>query len=308
MRFVSYRVGDDVRAGRLVDDVIYGFGPGVSIRSLLGDDGERLHTAGDDAVRAPWELVRLDEANLLAPIPDPPTVRDFMTFEQHYGGALLMVDPHARIPEQWYRAPAFYFSNPYSIRGPMDPVPVPPGSAQFDFELEVAAVIGRGGRDIPAKDGEQHIAGYCLLNDWSARDLQFAEMTVRLGTTKGKDTTISLGPVLVTPDELEPYRSGTAFALSMTARVNDVLIGTDRWDSMHFSYGEMIAHASRGTEVRPGDILGSGTSGGGCLAELWGREGLDAHDPLQPGDTVTITVDQLGTLTSHVVAYDDMSW
>ena len=308
MRFVTYRDADGPRAGRLEGDSIFAFAPGVSIRDLLGDDGERLHTAGEDALRDPHQVVELDAAHLLAPIPDPPTVRDFMAFEQHYGGALLMSDPEARIPDQWYRMPAFYFSNPYAIRGPMDDVPVPPGSAMFDFELEVAAVIGRGGRDVRAEDAEGHIAGYCLLNDWSARDLQFAEMVVKLGTAKGKDTTISLGPVLVTPDELEPYRSGNAFELTMTASVNDLVIGTDRWDSMYFSYAQMIEHASRGTEVRPGDIIGSGTSGGGCLAELWGRQGRDAHAPLSPGDTVTIAVEQLGSMTSRVVAYDDISW
>ena len=134
-------------------------------------------------------------------------------------------------------------------------------------------------------------------------DLQFEEMAVRLGPTKGKDTSTTLGPVLVTADELAPHRSGTAFDLGMTAAVNGEVIGTDRWDAMHFSYAEMIEYASRGTEVRPGDLLGSGTCGGGCLAELWGRKGRDAHPPLRPGDTVTISVDVLGTLTSRIVAY-----
>ncbi|GDY60468.1 hypothetical protein SVIO_110910 [Streptomyces violaceusniger] len=167
----------------------------------------------------------------------------------------------------------------------------------------MAAIIGLAGRDIRASEAERHIVGYCLLNDWSARDLQFEEMAVRLGPAKGKDTSLTLGPVLVTADELAPYRSGTAFDLGMTAAVNGESIGTDRWDAMHFSYAEMIEYASRGTEVRPGDVLGSGTCGGGCLAELWGRKGRDAHPPLRPGDTVTISVDVLGTITSRIVAY-----
>lgn len=305
MRFVTYSDASGDHAGVLDDGKIHALPQGVTLRSLLGDDGERLHEAGERALRDPRAVLPLEGTHLCAPIPDPPTVRDFMTFESHYAGALMMLDPGAKIPEQWYKAPAFYFTNPYAVRGPLDDVPVPPGSSMFDFELEVAAVIGRGGRDISATDAEGHIAGYCLLNDWSARDLQFAEMSVRLGPAKGKDTSLTLGPVLITPDELEPYRSGTAFALGMTAQVNGETIGTDRWNSMHFSYGEMIEYASRGTEVRPGDVLGSGTSGGGCLAELWGRKGLDAHAPLTPGDVVTISVEVLGSMTSRIVAYGD---
>ncbi|MFG1925288.1 fumarylacetoacetate hydrolase family protein [Cryptosporangium sp. NPDC048952] len=182
-------------------------------------------------------------------------------------------------------------------------VVAPPGSSLFDFELEVAAVIGRAGRDLVGPDAEAHIAGYTIMNDWSARDLQFTEMNVRLGPAKGKDTSTTLGPVLVTPDEIEPYRSGSSYDLRMTASVNGRPIGADSLSSMHFSFGAMIAHASRGTEVRPGDVLGSGTCGGGCLAELWDRHGLDAHPSLRPGDTVTIGVEQLGTITSRIVDY-----
>jgi 2-keto-4-pentenoate hydratase/2-oxohepta-3-ene-1,7-dioic acid hydratase in catechol pathway len=174
----------------------------------------------------------------------------------------------------------------------------------FDLELEVAAVVGRGGRDIAVEDADAHIAGYVLMNDWSARDLQFAEMQVRLGPAKGKDGATTLGPVLVTPDELEPHRAGNAFALRMEASVNGEPIGDDMWSAMAFSYAQMIAHASRGAEVRTGDVLGSGTCGGGCLAELWGRRGFDAHPPLRPGDVVTLTVERLGTQECRVVAGD----
>ncbi|MEU1514861.1 fumarylacetoacetate hydrolase family protein [Streptomyces sp. NPDC005811] len=134
----------------------------------------------------------------------------------------------------------------------------------LDFELEAAVVVGRGGRDVSVDEAEPHIAGYVLMNDWSARDPQFAEMHVRLGPAKGKDS------------------AGNAFDLRMTAAVDGRVVGEDRWSNMAFSYAQMIAHVSRGTEVRNGDILGSGTCGGGCLAELWGREGLDAHPPLAP--------------------------
>lgn len=304
MRFATYREGHAHRVGVLSGDHLYGLAAGITLRSLLGDDGERLQTAGENALRDPHTVVALNDTLLAAPIPDPPTVRDFMTFESHYAGSLLALDTDAKIPPVWYEAPAFYFTNPYAVLGPHDAVPVPPGSSRFDLELEVAAVIGRGGRDIPVDRAADHIVGYCLFNDWSARDLQFHEMAVRLGPAKGKDTSLSLGPVLVTADELEPYRSGNAFALEMVAQINGRTIGRDRWDSMHFSYPEMIEYASRGTEVRPGDVLGSGTCGGGCLAELWGRHGNDFHPPLSPGDEVTISVDKVGSMTSRIVEYE----
>ncbi len=224
-----------------------------------------------------------------------------MTFERHVEGVARLGGIDATVPERWYEAPAFYFTNPYAILGPADDVPVPPGSRMFDLELEVAAVIGRTGRDIHPDDADAYVAGYTILVDWSARDVQFAEMQVRLGPTKGKDTATTLGPVLVTPDELQPWRTDTSFDLTMTVEINGERLGQDRWSSMAFSYADMIAYASRGTEIRPGDVLGSGTCGGGCLAELWGREGLNAHRPLQPGDVVTVTVEQLGTLTTRVV-------
>ncbi|GAA4546305.1 fumarylacetoacetate hydrolase family protein [Pseudonocardia xishanensis] len=306
MRFVTYTTAGSVdRVGVLSGTEIHGLDPGVTLRGLLGDDGERLHRAGERALRDPREVLVLDDVRLRAPLPDPPTVRDFMTFERHVEGTALLAGVATGIPPRWYAAPTFYFTNPYAVLGPHDDVPVPPGSELFDFELEVAAVVGLGGRDIAASDAERHIVGYCLLNDWSARDLQFDEMSVKLGPAKGKDTSLTLGPVLVTADELLPHRSGTAYDLGMSAAVNGVVVGTDRWDSMHFSYAEMIEYASRGTEVRPGDVLGSGTCGGGCLAESWGRAGWAAHPSLQPGDTVTVSVDMLGTLTSRVVAYGD---
>lgn len=309
MRFVTYKSDTNSepatgRLGLVVDNNIHGLRDRTSLVELLGDDGRRLHEAGEAARRDPHEVIELADAYLFAAVPAPPTVRDFMTFEQHVEGTARLMSAEAKVPERWYDAPTFYFTNPYAVIGPHDPVPIPPRCTLFDLELEVAAVVGRGGRDIAADAAEAHIAGYCLLNDWSARDLQGAEMEVKLGPAKGKDTSLSLGGVFVTPDELAPYRSGTAFDLKMTASVNDRVIGTDRWNSMHFSYEEMIEHASRGTEVRPGDVLGSGTAGGGCLAELWGREGFDAHPPLGVGDTVTVTVEHLDTMTSTVVGYE----
>ena len=304
MRFVSYRDHDRTeRAGVVQDSTIHPLPVGTTLLSLLGDDGTQLREAGERALASDEGTRSYAETPLMAPIPTPPTIRDFMTFESHVVGVAKLAGADAQVPDEWYKAPAFYFTNPYAIIGPHDEVPIPPGSTLFDLELEVAAVIGRGGRDIATEDAEAHIAGYTVMNDWSARDLQFAEMQVRLGPSKGKDTATSLGPQLVTPDELEPFRKGSSFALRMTAEVNGQSIGSDELTSMGFSFAEMIAHASRGTEVRPGDILGSGTCGGGCLAEMWGRQGFDAHRPLRAGDVVTITVEELGTITSTITEY-----
>lgn len=304
MRFVSYD-DDDARprAGLVLGTEVHGLPVGTTLLGLLGDDGTRLRETGERAVDDPSEVRPYAGTRLRAPIPIPPTVRDFMTFESHVAGTVKLAGADAQVPAEWYKAPAFYFTNPYAVIGPQDDVPIPPGSTLFDLELEVAAVIGRGGRDIATEDAEAHIAGYTIMNDWSARDLQFAEMQVRLGPSKGKDTATSLGPQLVTPDELEPFRKGSSFALRMNAEVNGQSIGSDELTSMGFSFAAMVAHASRGTEVRPGDVLGSGTCGGGCLAEMWGRQGFDAHRPLRAGDVVTIHVEELGTIASTITEY-----
>jgi 2-keto-4-pentenoate hydratase/2-oxohepta-3-ene-1,7-dioic acid hydratase in catechol pathway len=299
MRFVTYAdVGGD-RVGVVAGDLLHALPAGRTLRELLESDV--LQDAGERALSNPAAVVPLADVRLRAPIPDPPTVRDYMTFEQHVQGVALLAGDGAAVPPRWYEAPAFYFTNPYAIIGPHDDVPVPPGSRLFDLELEVAAVIGGAGRDVDPAEADSLIAGYTILIDWSARDLQFAEMEVRLGPTKGKDTATTLGPMLVTPDELEPWRTETAYALAMTVEINCRTVGEDRLSSMAFSYADMVAYASRGTEVRPGDVLGSGTCGGGCLAELWGRQGFDAHPPLRPGDLVTVTVEQLGTMSARII-------
>lgn len=240
---------------------------------------------------------------LLAPL-QPPTVRDFVTFEEHVEGVRRSVDGAAGVPEQWYAAPTFYFANPYAVYGPHDDIPVPPGSQVLDFELEVAAVIGKEGRDLTPEQARDHIVGYTVFNDWSARDLQSAEMRIGLGPCKGKDTATTLGPYLVTADELEPYRDTDGFLrLALTAEVNGQVVGKDLLSNMSWTFEEMTAYASRGTRVMPGDVLGSGTCGnGGCLAELWGVRGERTPAPLKPGDTVTLTVEGIGTVSNTVVA------
>jgi fumarylacetoacetate (FAA) hydrolase len=230
------------------------------------------------------------------PILQPPTFRDFYAFEQHVGTMWKRRD--MEIPEAWYRLPIFYFSNVSEIRGPGDPVWAPRGSSELDYELEVAALIDTPVRDLGAARGEEAIGGYMVLNDWSARDLQREETTVRLGPAKGKDFASSIGPWLVTPDELADARNGTGYDLAMTATVNGDELSRGTWSSAHFSFGQMVERASADARLRPGDLLGSGTVGTGCLLEIR-DEKLKRY--LQPGDEVTLAIERLGELTAPVV-------
>lgn len=231
----------------------------------------------------------------------PPTVRDFYAFEDHVKAGRrwrgLEMDP------LWYERPVFYFSNPYAVGG-AGAVSMTPGSAEFDFEMEVAAVLWSGGRNLAPADAESHIAGYCIMNDWSGRDVQREEMRLSMGPVKGKDTATTLGPVLVTPDELADRRSGRSFDLRMSVAVNGRVYSESNLSEIYWSFPEMLSYASRGTEVRAGDVIGSGTANGGCLLELRGTHGTEGYPWLTPGDTVELAVEGLGTLRNEVVAAD----
>ncbi len=230
------------------------------------------------------------------PILQPPSFRDFYAFERHVGTMWKRRD--MEIPEAWYRLPIFYFSNVSEIRGPGEPVHAPRGSRELDYELEVAALVDTPVRDLDARRGEEAIGGYMILNDWSARDLQREESTVRLGPAKGKDFASSIGPWLVTPDELVDSRRDKGYDLAMTASVNGTELSRGTWSSAHFSFGDMVERASADVRLRPGDLLGSGTVGTGCLLEI-GDETLGRY--LEPGDTVTLAIDRLGELTAPVI-------
>ncbi|MQY39926.1 putative protein YisK [Streptomyces sp. RB17] len=305
MRFAAYEYHNRRHVAVVEEDgTLYPLPAVGSLTGLLAQGGglPALLEAGSASLDVPAGP-DVSEVLLLPPL-QPPTVRDFVTFEEHVEGVRRSVDGSAGVPEQWYAAPTFYFTNPYAVYGPHDDIPMPPGSNVLDFELEVAAVIGTEGRDLTPEQARDHILGYTIFNDWSARDLQSAEMKVGLGPCKGKDTATTLGPYLVTADELDKYRDHDGFLrLALTASVNGEVVGEDLLTNMSWTFEEMVAYASRGTCVRPGDILGSGTCGnGGCLAELWGVRGRQDPPPLKPGDTVTLTVEGIGSVSNTVVA------
>jgi 2-keto-4-pentenoate hydratase/2-oxohepta-3-ene-1,7-dioic acid hydratase in catechol pathway len=239
----------------------------------------------------------LDQVRLLAPI-EPPTIRDFSVFEAHIEG--IVTGEGRSVPDRWYEAPFCYFSNPHAVTGPGDPIAIPPGSHRLDLELEVAAIIGRPGRNLTVQEAGAYIAGYTIFNDWSARDHAIDEIRLGLGFCKAKDFANTLGPWIVTPDELEPFRTGNRLDLDLRASVNGRELGGDTLANMAWSFEELVTYASRGAWIRPGDVLGSGTCGSGCLFELWGR-GQD-WPPLGPGDVVTLAVEGIGTLTNKVIA------
>jgi fumarylacetoacetate (FAA) hydrolase len=218
----------------------------------------------------------LGEVELRPPVLHPPSVRDFYAFEQHVKTA--RASRGLEVPAEWYELPVFYFSNPAAIYGPEDAIPMPPDTSELDYELEVAAVIGAQGK----------IGGFTIMNDWSARDLQRAEMKVGLGPAKGKDFATSIGPILVTPEELDGS-GGT-----MVARVNGEERSRGNLADMHHSWDAIVGHAARNTHLRPGDILGSGTVGTGCILEHGDGRWL------QHGDVVELEVEGIGVLRNRV--------
>jgi 2-keto-4-pentenoate hydratase/2-oxohepta-3-ene-1,7-dioic acid hydratase in catechol pathway len=289
---------DNAIVGSVVDgDSWYPLPDNLSVGDLVLLGLERALELGADALRG--EPIPLDEATLELPY-KPASIRDFVTFESHVEGVRKSIDKAVGIPDAWYDAPTFYFTNPHALYGPDQPVPKPALCNALDFEMEVGVVLGRGGSSLTEREAEDAIFGYTIVNDWSARDIQAREMQVGLGPAKGKDFATSIGPWLVTADELEEHHDAEGFLdLDCKAYVNGELIGHDRLAHMHWTFPEVIAYASRDSVVVAGDLLASGTTGGGgCLAELWGRHGAQTPPPLQIGDEVRLDVQQLGSLTA----------
>jgi fumarylacetoacetate (FAA) hydrolase len=201
----------------------------------------------------------------------------------------------------WYEIPTFYFSNTSEMYGPDQPVPYPVGSQELDIELEIACVIGRAGKDIPVDEAAGYIAGYTIMNDWSARDFQRLDMQLNLGPGKGKDFATSIGPWLVTPDELASYRTGHGaterYDMAMLARVDGHEISRGNFQQLYYSFPQMIAYAARNVRLRPGDLIGSGTVGTGCLLEL----GTSVHPWFQRGETIELEIEGIGVLRNTIV-------
>jgi 2-keto-4-pentenoate hydratase/2-oxohepta-3-ene-1,7-dioic acid hydratase in catechol pathway/glyoxylase-like metal-dependent hydrolase (beta-lactamase superfamily II) len=303
MKWATYRGDDGDRVGVLTDESIYSLPAGTRLIDLVARGPDGLRAAADEALRHPSEVVRVDEVRLRAPIPTPPSVRDSLCFLDHMRNCQQAMGGGRVLKDTWYRIPAFYFACPSTVLGPYDDAPMAPGSAWQDFELEIAAVIGVGGKDLSVEQAEAAIIGYTIFNDWSARDLQNMESQLGIGQAKGKDSGITLGPYLVTPDELAPYRRGGRLGLAVTALVNDHEIGSGTTGDMDWSFAEVISYASRGVTLNPGDVVGSGTVPTCTLIEHLDLTAPDAFRGwLHDGDTVTLRVEGLGQTRQTVRA------
>jgi len=303
MKWCTHRAEDgSSHPGLVVDGQIHVLQGDQRLLDLLAvPDG--LAAAAELARHDPAAVVPLDPAHLLAPIPTPPSIRDFMAFEEHVVTSSAALG--RELDPDWYEIPVFYFTNPAAVHAPEADVRISPGSAMFDYELEIAAVVGAGGSDLDPDKAADHIAGYLLLCDWSARDLQGREMRQSLGPAKGKDSATSFGPFLVTPDELADRASGNAYDIDMRAYRNGELYSSGNLADLYWSFGQMLAYASRGTRLVPGDVIGSGTVGTGCILELSRVHGVEKYPFLVAGDTVRLEADGLGAVESTMLAANE---
>jgi 2-keto-4-pentenoate hydratase/2-oxohepta-3-ene-1,7-dioic acid hydratase in catechol pathway len=328
MRIARWTTGGVIGEGFVVGDRVVPFPDGLTVADVLARGLAQTRAlfeqvslpappppvagapGGASGRVGPAAGLPLADVQQLAPVV-PWSSRDFVAFEEHVEGVSAGIEGKSDVAPEWYQAPTFYFTNPHTILGPGEPVS-PPDTQRLDFELEVAVVIGAAegpstrsgtpGANLSADEAKQVVFGYTIMNDWSARDLQAREMKVRLGPAKGKDFGMSLGPWIVTADELEPYLDEDGFlAIRAEAYINDELVGEDLVSNMGWPLPELVAYASRNSRVVPGDVLGSGTVGnGGCLGELWGRNGGLTPPPLVEGDVVRLVVEGIGELSGAV--------
>ncbi|NOX28652.1 MAG: fumarylacetoacetate hydrolase family protein [Actinobacteria bacterium] len=300
MKWVTCRTGqNEQRPGLVLNDSIHLLAGPARLIDLLGDDGERMAAAAEHARNSPEDVIAYDEADLASPI-HPPQLRDFLTFLDHLRNVQSAVG--IEMEPAWNEIPGFYFSNVSAITGPNDPVAISPGCTWFDYELEVAAIIGTECRDVHPDKAADHIVGFTIFCDWSARDLQMHEMKLGLGPAKGKDGANTLGPMLVTVDELEQHKTADSYHLEMAAYVGDSQISHGWMDQMDWSWGEIVAYASRGTTLHPGEAIGSGTVPTGCLFEHFATQGPEKFPGwLKPGDVVRLEVEILGATRQQIL-------
>jgi fumarylacetoacetate (FAA) hydrolase len=296
------------RTGEIVPATAAPGGGWIPLAQLTRAVGSRLEefltgikegASGISERLAAWPGPQLSESELrfLPPVVRPPAFRDFYAFEAHVKTA--RAKRGLDMPPAWYEQPVFYFSNHNALVGHDAAAFAPAGSRELDYELELGIVIGRGGRDIAPSQAWDHVAGFTIINDLSARDLQRAEMSVGLGPAKGKDFATAVGPWLVTRDEFADRIEGERLTLAMSASVNGREFSHGNVAALHHSIPRLVAHASRDAELFPGDLLGTGTVGTGCILEL-GPETTGGW--LKAGDIVELTIERIGTLRTRIVA------
>jgi 2-keto-4-pentenoate hydratase/2-oxohepta-3-ene-1,7-dioic acid hydratase in catechol pathway len=306
VKIAAFRYLDDHASARRVGLVVgdgaswwlHPFAEGVDLVAFLAADPEDRERAADEAAQA--DGLRPDDVVLLPPV-YPTAMRGFLTFESHVEGIGKGLGDDS-VPAQWYAAPVFVFMAPHSVVGAYDEVPYPPETELLDFGLGLAAVVCRDVRNVTPEQARGAIGGYCVVNDWSARDVQRAEMRVNLGPSKGKDFATTIGPWVVTADELDGHRDRDGFLdLAMSVSVNGARVGADVSGHMGWTFEQLVSHASRGSAVKAGEVLTSGTCGTGSLAESWARSGRLEPPPLRIGDVVEMSVEGIGTIRNRVV-------
>jgi len=319
MKLVSYLKAGEIHLGVIVNEALFAL---ESLNQNLPNDMIEFVQLGNDLLlQTKDQLAKIADKSLsmepvkdftlLAPVPRPTSCRDGYAFRQHVESARR--NRGVEMIKEFDQYPIFYFTNHNAVQGPGEVYCMPDHFQQLDFELEVAIVIGKEGRNIKAKDADAYIAGFTIMNDLSARKLQMEEMLLNLGPAKGKDFSTVIGPWLVTPDELSAYlvaakqgHVGNNYNLSMKCWVNDILVSEGNVKDMDWTFAEIIERCSYGVTIFPGDVIGSGTVGTGCFLELNGTGKL--HDPnyqpqwLQANDTVKMTIDGLGTLVNTIKA------
>ena len=305
MKLISFEKNDLISLGAIENRMIYDL---HSINNKISDSMSKFIEGGEAqlklanvAINDGTPTISDDSVNLLSPVTNPPSVRDAYAFRQHV--ATARKNRGLEMIQEFDEIPIFYFTNHNAVFGPGDFPVLQRHTEKLDFELECAAVIGKGGRDISVSDADDHILGFMIMNDFSARVLQMQEMKLNLGPAKGKDFGSSFGPWLVTKDELVEHRisstDGDRYDLKMKAFVNEIQVSEDSLSNMTWTFAQIIERVSYGVDIFPGDIIGSGTCGSGCFLELNGSKITD-NQWLNPGDTVRLEIESLGILFNKI--------
>ena len=309
MKLISYKQNGNIKFGALEEGKIYDLN---AIDSQIADNMLEFLQGGKEQLQLAGAVIRnesptmpVKDVELISPVPNPSSVRDAYAFRQHV--ATARQNRGLEMIPEFDEIPIFYFTNHHAVFGEGDFPVRQRHTEKLDFELECAAVIGKSGRNISIEKADDYTAGFMIMNDFSARVLQMQEMKLNLGPAKGKDFGSSFGPWLVTKDELEPFRQsseeGDRYDLRMKAFVNDIQVSEDTLANMTWTFAQIIERVSYGVDIFPGDVIGSGTCGTGCFLELNGSKITD-NQWLNPGDTVSLEIEGLGTLINKIILSD----